>query len=65
MHCLTWVRSTYSPDGSNCVETAITPTSVLVRDSKDPNGPRLALLPAAWAHFAAHAATPSPKSVST
>ncbi|MEU9070916.1 DUF397 domain-containing protein [Streptomyces sp. NPDC048306] len=56
MHPLTWRKSTYSPDGSNCLEIATTPTTVLVRDSKDPAGPRLCLLPATWTGFAAYAA---------
>ncbi|MEW2492394.1 DUF397 domain-containing protein [Streptomyces nodosus] len=33
---LTWQKSRYSPDGSSCVETAATPTVILVRDSKPP-----------------------------
>ncbi|MFB7731556.1 DUF397 domain-containing protein [Streptomyces sp. NPDC056127] len=41
MHPLTWRKSTYSPDGSNCVEIATTSTTVLVRDSKAPAGSRL------------------------
>ncbi|MGC9494693.1 DUF397 domain-containing protein [Streptomyces sp. WG7] len=53
-----WRKSTYSGDGSNCVEIATTPTTVLVRDSKNPGGPRLALLPATWAGFASYAAHP-------
>ncbi|MEU4982788.1 DUF397 domain-containing protein [Streptomyces sp. NPDC021969] len=56
MQHLTWHKSTHSPDGSNCLEIATTPTTVLVRDSKDPSGPRLALLPATWADFASYAA---------
>nr|WP_203603949.1 DUF397 domain-containing protein [Streptomyces coelicoflavus] len=53
---LTWRKSTYSPDGSNCLEIATTPATILVRDSKKPNGPRLALRPATWTRFAAHTA---------
>jgi hypothetical protein len=37
--------------GSNCVEVATAPDAILVRDSKDPNGPRLAVTPAAWSAF--------------
>ncbi|WP_308401089.1 DUF397 domain-containing protein [Streptomyces sp. AC512_CC834] len=55
-----WRKSSYSPDGSNCVEVATTPTAILVRDSKDPDGPRVALLPAAWADFAPYAALGTP-----
>ncbi|MFE1292654.1 DUF397 domain-containing protein [Streptomyces sp. NPDC058751] len=49
---LEWIRSSYStPDGPDCVEVAARPDGILVRDSKDPDGPRLALTPAAWAAF--------------
>ncbi|MFE5598547.1 DUF397 domain-containing protein [Streptomyces coelicoflavus] len=50
------MREGYSGDGSNCVDIATTPTTVLVRDSKNAVGPRLALLPATWAYFAPYAA---------
>ncbi|MFB7655815.1 DUF397 domain-containing protein [Streptomyces sp. NPDC056128] len=56
MHPLTWRKSTYSPDGSNCVEIATTSTTVLVRDSKAPAGSRLSFPSAAWADFLSHAA---------
>lgn len=52
-----WRKSTYSGDSSNCLEIATTPATILVRDSKDPNGPRLALRPATWTRFAAYAAS--------
>ncbi|MER5840968.1 DUF397 domain-containing protein [Streptomyces prasinus] len=51
-----WRKSTYSPDASNCVEIATAPATVLVRDSKDAAGPRLALSPASWAAFLTHVA---------
>ncbi|MFC9852336.1 DUF397 domain-containing protein [Streptomyces prasinus] len=51
-----WRKSAYSGDSSNCVETATTPAVVLVRDSKDAAGPRLALSPASWAAFLTHVA---------
>ncbi|MDQ0776893.1 hypothetical protein QF026_005359 [Streptomyces aurantiacus] len=38
MHALTWQKSTYSPDGSNCVYVAATPTGqVHLRESDDPD----------------------------
>jgi hypothetical protein len=40
-------------DGNDCVEVAITPAIVHVRDSKRPDGPRLAVTRAAWAGFVA------------
>jgi hypothetical protein len=55
---LAWFKSSYS-DSSNindCVEVAITPRTVHVRDSKNASGPRLALSPAAWAGFVTHVA---------
>ncbi|MET9964768.1 DUF397 domain-containing protein [Streptomyces sp. NPDC006356] len=54
---LHWKKSTYSPDGSNCVEIATTPTTIHIRDSKNPTGPQLSLRPTAWADFLSHAAT--------
>ncbi|AXL89033.1 DUF397 domain-containing protein [Streptomyces sp. CB09001] len=51
-----WCKSSYSPDGSNCVEMAATPTTILVRDSKNPTELPLALLPATWADFASYVA---------
>ncbi|MFB7980884.1 DUF397 domain-containing protein [Streptomyces vinaceus] len=54
---LTWVKSSYSTaDGADCVEVAQTPGTVLVRDSKRPDGGRLAVAPAAWVGFVTHAA---------
>lgn len=50
---LVWFKSSYSdgPDGDSCVEIAIAPRTIHVRDSKHLTGPRLALTPAAWADF--------------
>ncbi|MET9309834.1 DUF397 domain-containing protein [Streptomyces cellulosae] len=55
---LVWFKSSYSdgPDGNSCVEIAIAPRTVHVRDSKTPAGPRLALTPAAWTRFVTYAA---------
>ncbi|WP_073951827.1 DUF397 domain-containing protein [Streptomyces kebangsaanensis] len=54
---LTWFKSTYSDSSnpSDCVEVAMAPATVHVRDSKTTRGPRLALTPAAWADFVAFA----------
>ncbi|MFD4511479.1 DUF397 domain-containing protein [Streptomyces sp. NPDC058457] len=52
----TWQKSTYSEQGSACVEIAPTPTTIHIRDSKHPSGPHLTLRPTAWADFVAHAA---------
>jgi Domain of unknown function (DUF397) len=49
-----WRRSSYSgTDGGNCIEAAAIPGTVLVRDSKDQYGPRLAFGRSAWEAFAA------------
>ena len=48
-----WRKSTYSSgNGGNCVEVANAPRTVAVRDSKDPEGPKLAFTPARWQAFA-------------
>ncbi|KYK10571.1 DUF397 domain-containing protein [Streptomyces rochei] len=52
---LNWFTSSYS-DSSNpndCVEVAITPATIHVRDSKRPDGPRLTVPPASWTAFVA------------
>ncbi|MBA2807101.1 DUF397 domain-containing protein [Streptomyces sp. KM273126] len=50
---LAWFKSSYSGgnDGNSCVELAVTPGTVHVRDSKDVEGPRLTFAPDAWARF--------------
>ncbi|WP_217558526.1 DUF397 domain-containing protein [Streptomyces sp. GbtcB6] len=54
---LTWRKSTYSSaQGDSCIEVAAAPTTIRIRDSKDRTRPHLALTPAAWAPFVAHAA---------
>ncbi len=46
-----WRTSSYSGNGGNCVEVAPAPDGVLVRDSKDPAGPTLAVTTAQWQAF--------------
>jgi Domain of unknown function (DUF397) len=50
---LTWRKASYSGgNGGGCVEVASTgEVLVAVRDSKDPNGPKLTFAPAAWESF--------------
>jgi hypothetical protein len=50
---LVWFKSSYSSgnDGNSCVEIAITPRTIHVRDSKQTSGPRLKFAPTAWADF--------------
>jgi hypothetical protein len=48
-----WRKSRRSDNGgANCVEVAPIDGVIAVRDSKDPQGPRLASDRAAWAAFA-------------
>jgi Domain of unknown function (DUF397) len=48
-----WQKSSYSGgNGGQCVEVARNlPGIVAVRDSKDPDGPRLVLTPGEWRAF--------------
>ncbi|MGW7256902.1 DUF397 domain-containing protein [Streptomyces sp. NPDC054834] len=48
--------SSYSTDeGPDCVEVATIPAHILVRDSKTPDGARLAVTSTAWATFLPYA----------
>jgi hypothetical protein len=41
---LLWRKATRSADnGGHCVEVASTPSTILIRDSKDPEGPKLSM----------------------
>jgi hypothetical protein len=54
MDSLNWRKSARSSgNGENCVELANAPGIVAVRDSKDPDGPKLTFSRAAFAAFAA------------
>ena len=49
-----WRVSSYSGSGGGqCTQVGTAPGAVLVRDSKDPVGPRLVFGPRAWQEFAA------------
>ncbi|MDT0397381.1 MULTISPECIES: DUF397 domain-containing protein [Streptomyces] len=54
---LAWFKSSYSDgtDGNSCVELALTPGTVHVRDSKDVTGPRITFTPDTWASFVPYA----------
>nr|BFD83419.1 DUF397 domain-containing protein [Streptomyces sp. Xyl84] len=53
---VTWLKSSYSTSsGPDCIEVAAVPDHILVRDSKNPTGPRLALTPTTWAAFLPYA----------
>jgi hypothetical protein len=50
---LQWRKATYSSsNGGNCIEVATADHTVAVRDSKDPDGPRLVFGVPAWHAFA-------------
>ncbi|BBC35967.1 hypothetical protein SGFS_072610 [Streptomyces graminofaciens] len=54
---LTWFKSTYSsPQADSCIEVALTPATIHIRDSKDTTRPHLGLGPSAWAAFVSYAA---------
>ncbi|MFJ1746042.1 DUF397 domain-containing protein [Streptomyces sp. NPDC088116] len=47
-----WFKSSYSGgSGTECVEAARMTDRTAIRDSKDPNGARLAFAGEAWAEF--------------
>jgi hypothetical protein len=46
-----WHKSTYSDGQANCVEVALTPDTMAVRDSKNPKGPALTFTAEAWSSF--------------
>jgi predicted secreted Zn-dependent protease len=50
---LTWRKSTRSGAAGHCVEVANVPAAVLVRDSKDVDGPVLSFAAAQWSGFIA------------
>jgi predicted secreted Zn-dependent protease len=50
---LTWRKSTRSGAAGHCVEVANVPAAVLVRDSKDVDGPVLTFAAAQWSGFIA------------
>jgi hypothetical protein len=52
-----WRTSSRSTGGNECVEVAQTRISCLVRDSKQPDGTRLAVSRQAWTAFTRHVKT--------
>lgn len=47
-----WRKASYSgANGGDCVEVAAIPTAIAVRDSKDPDGYKLAFTPPTWQSF--------------
>lgn len=54
MPTIRWQKSTYSGDGSNCIEIAVTSIAIHVRDSKDVGRPPFTVQALAWSAFVAH-----------
>ncbi|MEU0210759.1 DUF397 domain-containing protein [Streptomyces canus] len=49
---LAWFKSSYSSgEGGECLEVAVTPHTIHLRDSKNPTAPHLTLSPTAWSAF--------------
>lgn len=48
-----WRKSSYSGNGGQCVEVADRDNHLLVRDSKEPEGAKLAFTTASWTAFTA------------
>jgi hypothetical protein len=48
-----WKSSRSGGNGGDCVEVTALPDRVMVRDSKDPHGPVLAVAPVQWRTFVA------------
>ena len=46
-----WRKSSYSGGNGACVEVADLPEAAAVRDSKDPDGPKLSFSRQAWTAF--------------
>jgi len=45
---LIWRKASRSTGQNDCVEVTRTPTAVLIRDSKNPGGPHLAITAQTW-----------------
>lgn len=49
---IAWRKASYSSsNGGACVEVGTNVRAVAVRDSKDPEGPKLAFAPGSWQAF--------------
>ncbi|MFH9432293.1 DUF397 domain-containing protein [Streptomyces sp. NPDC017615] len=58
---LTWLQSSYSgTGGANCIEVAVRPGVIRIRDSKDTRIQPLGVTPEAWAEFVGRIVPPCP-----
>lgn len=49
---LSWFKSSYSSgEGGQCLEVAVTPSTVHFRDSKTAEAPHVTVAPSTWAAF--------------
>ncbi|MGW2637759.1 DUF397 domain-containing protein [Streptomyces sp. NPDC001348] len=49
---MSWFKSSYSSgEGGQCLEVALHPYSIHIRDSKTPTAPHLTLSPTTWLAF--------------
>ncbi|MGW6902926.1 DUF397 domain-containing protein [Streptomyces sp. NPDC054940] len=48
---LHWFKSSYSGDQGECLEIALTPTTIHIRDSKTPTTPAVQIAPTTWTTF--------------
>jgi hypothetical protein len=57
---LHWFKSSYSDSGdiNDCVEVAVAPATIHIRDSKTPTTPHVAIAPAVWTHFVEYVSQP-------
>lgn len=46
-----WFKSSHSADSAACLEVAVLPDGIAVRDSKDPSGPILTFSLDGWRSF--------------
>lgn len=52
-----WRTSSHSGQNGNCIEVVTAPCAVAVRDSKNPDGPKLILSPGQWHRLTAQVRT--------
>lgn len=50
---LNWFKSSYSGSEGECIEIALTPHTIHIRDSKTPTGPTFQVTPTTWTTFLA------------